>query len=185
MALIGLRMKQPDLRILALADAKLLPPEVQSAFDHWRIWKARDAVAISVRKRLINAPADSLLMIQMYLERLEQAESEATIFEGIYALASVVDVYRQHLALHSEYLILIMSGQLNPWGLLEFQRDFERPASSTLSAAKELWRLIQEQHVDVEALLAQLPKDELLMALETYYASQQPEGRQGAKNEPA
>jgi hypothetical protein len=178
-------MKPPDLRILALADAKLLPPEVQSAFDHWRIWKARDAVANSVRKRLINAPAEALFMLQMYLERLEHAESEQIIFEGIYALASVVDVYRQYLALHSEYLILIMSGQLNPWGLLEFQRDFERPASSTLSAAKELWRLAQEHHVDVEGLLRQLPEDELLIALEAYYASHQPQSEQGTTNEPA
>lgn len=124
-------------------------------------------------------------MLQMYLERLEHAESEQTIFEGIYALASVVDVYRQYLALHSEYLILIMSGQLNPWGLLEFQRDFERPASSTLSAARELWRLAQEHHVDVEGLLRQLPEDELLIALEAYYVSHQPQSEQGATNEPA
>ena len=176
-------MNLPDLRILALADAKLLPPEVQSAFDHYRIWKARDAVTVSVRKRLLNAPTDALLMIQMYLERLEQAETEETIFEGIYALASVVDVYRQYLALHSEYLVLIMSGQLNPWGLLEFQRDFERPASSAISAAKELWRLAEEHHADVPSLLAQVQKDELLPILEAYYASQQSEGEQGAKNE--
>ena len=175
-------MTQPDLRILALADAKLLPAEVQSAFDHYRIWKARDAVTISVRKRLINAPAEALLMIQMYLERLEEAETEETIFEGIYALASVVDVYRQYLALHSEYLILIMSGQLNPWGLLEFQRDFERPASSTINAAKELWKLAQQHNVDIPALLAKIQNDELLTGLQAYYATQE---QPGAKNETA
>src|SRR5205807_8863580 len=102
-------MQDPDLTILALADAKLLPSEVQEPFDHWRIWKARDAVATAVRKRILNAPLDSLFMLQTYLERLEQADAEQTIFEGIYALANVVDMYRQQLGLHSEYLIVIMA----------------------------------------------------------------------------
>src|SRR5438876_121378 len=129
-------MTNPDLRILALADAKVLPPEVQEPFDHWRIWKARDAVASAVRKRVLNASLDSIFLIQTYLERLEQADTEQMIFEGIYALANVVDSYRQHLALHSEYLIVIMASQLNPWGLLDFQRDFEHPAGSAISAAQ-------------------------------------------------
>ncbi len=162
-------MRDPDLRILALANAKILPPEVQEPFDHWRIWKARDAVAAAVRKRLLNAPVDSIMLLQTYLERLEQADIEKTIFEGIYALANVVDVHRQQLGLHSEYLILIMSGQLNPWGLLEFHRDFERPGASIINAARELWRLAREHDVDVEGLLARLKSDELLTALETYY----------------
>jgi hypothetical protein len=164
-------MKNPDLRILALADAKLLPPEVQIPFDHWRIWKARDAVASAVRKRLLNAAVDSIFVLQTYLERLEQADTEQMIFEGIYALANVVDAHRQHLALHSEYLILIMAGQLNPWGLLDFQRDFENPPASTISAANELWRLAEEQHLDVNALLARVGNDDLLVTLKAYYAS--------------
>jgi len=167
-------MKDPDLRILVLANAKLLPPEVQEPFDHWRIWKARDAVATAVRKRILNAPLDSLFMLQTYLERLEQADAEQTIFEGIYALANVVDMYRQQLGLHSEYLIVIMAGQLNPWGLLDFQRDFEQPAASTISAAQELWRLAREHGVDVDALLARLKGDELLAALDAYYATHNP-----------
>src|SRR5262245_42387928 len=99
-------MRDPDLRILVLANAKLLPPEVQEPFGHWRLWKARDAVTAAVRKRILNAPLDSLFMLQTYLERLEQADTEQTIFEGIYALANVVDMYRQQLGLHSEYLIV-------------------------------------------------------------------------------
>ena len=55
------------LRILALADAKVLPPEVQEPFDRWRIWKARDAVASAVRKRLLNASLDSLFLLQTYV----------------------------------------------------------------------------------------------------------------------
>jgi hypothetical protein len=164
-------MSDPDLRILVLANAKLLPPEVQEPFDHWRIWKARDAVATAVRKRILNAPLDKLFMIQTYLERLEEADTEQTIFEGIYALANVVDMYRQQLALHSEYLILIMSGQLNPWGLLDFQRDFEQPAASTINAAGELWRLAREHGVDVDAVLARMKGDELLSALDQYYST--------------
>src|SRR5262249_12358770 len=149
-----------------------LPTEVQEAFDHWRIWRARDAVALSVRRRLLDVSPDSLPIIQMYLERLEEADTEKTIFEEIYALIGVVDVYRQQLALHSEYLVLIMSAHLNPWGLLEFQRDFERPADSTILAARELWRLVREWKVDVKALLAQLPRNEVLAALEMFYASE-------------
>src|SRR5688572_8204115 len=144
-------MRNLDLRILALADSKLLPPEVQVPFDHWRIWKARDAVATAVRKRLLNASVDSIFLIQTYLERLEQADAEQMIFEGIYALANVVDAHRQHLGLHSEYLILMMASQLNPWGLLDFQKDFEHPPASSISAAQELWRLAAEHHVDIEA----------------------------------
>ncbi len=162
-------LKSPDLRILALADAKLLPPEVQTPFDHWRIWKARDAVANSVRKRLLSLPASALPTVQMYVDRLRLADTEETIFEGIYALAEVVEVYRQQLGTHSEHLVVIMSGQLNPWGLLAFQRDFEQPASSIVRAAEELWQLAETSHVDVEGLLAQIKGDATLAALDQYY----------------
>jgi hypothetical protein len=167
-------MKNPDLRILALADAKILPPDVQAQFDHWRIWKARDAVVTAVRKRLLNAAVPVIPILQTYLDRLREADSETTIFEGIYALAEVVEVYRQQLGLHSEYIVLIMSGQLNPWGLLAFQQDFEHPAVSVVWAARELWRLANEQHVNVKELLAQVKRDETLAALEQYYTAHAP-----------
>src|SRR5947209_5341402 len=137
-------MQDPDLTILALVDAKILPKEVQESFDHWRIWKSRDAVTSAVRKRLDAVPANKRGVAELYLERLEQADTEQTIFEGIYALAEVVDANRNHFGLHSEYLILIMASQLNPWGLVEFQQDYEHPAASALAAARELWRLAQE-----------------------------------------
>src|SRR4051812_31555529 len=114
-------MKDPNLTILVLANAKLLPPEIQAPFDKWRIWRARDAVASAVRKRLPKPMQGSFPALHMYLERLEVADTEQTIFEGIYALAEAVDAQRVQTGLHSEYLILIMAGQLNPWGLLEFQ----------------------------------------------------------------
>ncbi|SRR5258708_5711692 len=167
-------MQDPDLTILALADAKLLPPEVQDPFDHWRIWKARDAVTTAVRKRLDAVPPKKRGIAELYLERLELADNEQTIFEGIYALAEVVDVNRNYLGLHSEYLILMMSSQLNPWGLVEFQQDFERPGSSSIAAAQEMWRLAQEHKVDVKALLAKIKDDETLRALQKYYASREP-----------
>jgi hypothetical protein len=173
-------MKDPDLRILALADAKLLPPVVQDPFDHWRIWKARDAVAIAVRRRLLNATVERIRTLQMYLERLEHADAEETIFEGIYAIAEVVEVNRQQLGLHSEYIILIMAGQLNPWGLLDFQRDFEHPAVSILAAAKEMWRLADDQHIDVKPLLAKITDDSTLDVLTAYYASLDGQAGEGA-----
>src|SRR5437762_13898451 len=64
-------MKDPDLTILALADAKLLPPEVQDPFDRWRIWRTRDVVAAAVRKRLPKPSQGSFPSLQFYLERLE------------------------------------------------------------------------------------------------------------------
>src|SRR5512140_3649998 len=103
-------MTNPDLRILALADAKLLPPSVQEPFDRWRIWRARDAVIAAVRRRLNENP-----MLQLFVERLEVAEDERGIFEGIYALAEAVDVHRSQLGLHSPYIIVIMAGRLKPW----------------------------------------------------------------------
>ncbi|MCC7449351.1 MAG: hypothetical protein IT324_18175, partial [Anaerolineae bacterium] len=50
-------MKTVDLRILILADAKLLPFDVQEAFARWRIWDARNAIVEMVHKRLLDAPA--------------------------------------------------------------------------------------------------------------------------------
>jgi hypothetical protein len=161
-------MRRVDLRILVLADAKLLPEKVQQSFDHWRIWRAREAVATTVRKRLLNATVENLPTLQIYLERLEQADTEQNIFEGIYALAQAVEHNRQQLGIHSDYVVLIMSGHLNPWGLLEFQQDFELPAASVIAAAEELWRLATENHLNVSALLAQIKDDKTLAALEAH-----------------
>ncbi|HLY27702.1 MAG TPA: hypothetical protein VKQ72_15260 [Aggregatilineales bacterium] len=163
-------MSIPDLRILALADAKLLPPDVQEAFDRWRIWRARDAVTSAVRRRLLSALVENLPTMMLYLERLEHADTEKTIFEGIYALAEVVEVNRTQLGLHSGYIVLIMSGQLNPWGLLEFQQDFDNPAPSAVAAADELWRLASQQELHIPTLLARIKDDPTLDALNEYYS---------------
>jgi hypothetical protein len=165
-------MQDPDLRILALVNPKLLPPAVQDPFDHWRIWKARDAVANAVRKRMGHAEVASSVLLQVYLERLEVADTEQTIFEGIYALAEVVETYRKQLGLHSQYVVLIMSSHLNPYGLLEFQQDFSQPAASVIAAAQELWRLAREHQFDVVAAIKQIINDQTLIALNTYYESQ-------------
>ncbi len=156
-------MSQSDLRILALADTKTLPSEVQDVFDHWRIWKARDVVAATVRRRMGNQPT-----LAMYLERLEAADTEETIFQGLYTVAEVVDVYRAQTGLHSDYIVLIMSEHLNPWGVIEFQRDFANPMQHVVEAAQILWQLCQTVNVDVPTLLKNV-KDPLLAALNDYY----------------
>src|SRR5258706_1323364 len=160
-------MPNPDLRILALADAKILPPEIQSAFDHWRIWKARDTIVAAVRKRMTSIEGGKGT-IEIYLDRLEQADTELNLIEGIYALAEVIEVYRSQVGLHKDYIVLMMSGQLNPWGLLALQGDFGSPAASVVQAAQELWRLAHEQSYDVNRALRQV-RDETLTALEGYY----------------
>ena len=58
--------------------------------------------------------------------------------------------------------------------IVGWTRDFEQPAASTISAAQELWRLAREHGVDVDALLVRLKGDELLAALEAYYATHNP-----------
>src|SRR5260221_3141943 len=122
-------MRRVDLRILVLANAKLLPAEVQRDFDRWRIWRARAAVTKTVRKRLINVSAENLPTLQIYLERLEQADTEQNIFEGIYALAEAVERNRQQLGIQSDYFILVMMGQFNTLGLLVvFHNDEKRAA---------------------------------------------------------
>jgi hypothetical protein len=162
---------RPDLRILALADSGLLPESVQKPFDDWRVLRARDAVAHTVRKRL-KADADPMLVFM--LERLEAAEDDRGIFEGIYALAEVVDLHRARTGLHSEYLVLVMAGQLNPYGLLALTSDFDQVPSSALEAARRLWELAKAHNVNVRALLAVLAEshaDPLLERLEAYYSA--------------
>jgi hypothetical protein len=162
---------QPDLRILALADSGLLPESVQQPFDDWRVLRARDVVAHTVRKRL-KADADPMLVFM--LERLEAAEDDRGIFEGIYALAEVVDLHRARTGLHSEYLVLVMAGQLNPYGLLALTSDFDHVPSSALEAARKLWELAAAHNVNVRALLAVLAEshaDPLLERLEAYYSA--------------
>lgn len=154
----------PDLRILALADAHLLPREMQATFDRWRSLRARDAVAQIVRKRLID---DAMLMLM--LERLEAADDEGSIFEGIYALAEIVDLHRKELGLHSHYLIVIMSGHINPWSLLALSRDFADPPASVTESAEELWQLARAHRVDVWRLLQHVRPDDTLRALEAFY----------------
>jgi hypothetical protein len=158
-----------DLRILALIDPPRLPAEVMHPFDHWRIWRARDAVAEVVRKRLIDD-----LMLTLFLERLEAADDESGIFEGIYALAQTVELHRKTLGMHGHYLVLVMASHLNPWGLLRLNPDFAHPTPSVVEAAAELWRLAGENGVDVQALLAQAPPDETLAALDDFYWSNPP-----------
>ncbi len=158
----------PDLRILALADASLLPPEVQEPFDKWRIWRAREAVVSAVRRRLREGENP---MIAFMLERLEAADDEQGIFEGIYALSEVVELHRRRLGLHSGYVILIMAGRINPYGLLEMSPDFDNPPVPAVEAAIELWRLARAAYLNVELLLRRISGDELLVALEKYYAA--------------
>lgn len=169
-------MSAPDLRILVLANAKVFQPAIQEPFDHWRIWKARDAIVSAVRKRATDAIMTQNFALRLYLERLEAAETEAAIFEGIYALLGTVDFYRSQLGLHSEYLLVMMSGHLNPWGLLEFQGDLDQPPGSVINAADELWRLAREHNFDVENALKQISDDQLLSALNA---------RQAGKTEPS
>ncbi len=116
-----------------------------------------------VRKR-----ASAIPVIAPYLERLEAADTEETIFQGLYTIAEVVDVHRAKIGLHSDYIILIMSNQINPWGVLEFQRDFANPPSYVIQAAERLWKLCEDNQVDVAALLKKRA-DPLLMALNAYY----------------
>src|SRR5260221_14439908 len=106
-------MRRVDLRILVLANAKLLPAEVQRDFDRWRIWRARAAVTKTVRKRLINVSAENLPTLQIYLERLEQADTEQNIFEGIYALAEADEHNPQQLGNHRLLIFLVILGHLN------------------------------------------------------------------------
>ncbi|RMF52352.1 MAG: hypothetical protein D6749_05310 [Chloroflexota bacterium] len=165
---------RPDLRILALADSGLLPESVQKPFDDWRVLRARDAVAQTVRKRL-KADADPMLVFM--LERLEVAEDDRGIFEGIYALAEVVDLHRARTGLHSEYLVLVMAAQLNPYGLLALTSDFDHVPASAIEAARKLWELAEAHDVRVRALLAVYAEsgaDPLLERLNAYYGTPLP-----------
>jgi len=166
-----------DLRILALTDAKVLPQGVQDEFDHWRIWRTRDAVVSAVRKRLASSKKQVGLALHLYLERLEYADKEQTIFEGIYALAEAVDLYRRELAIHSGSVVMIMASGLNPWGLMALNPDFAHPPTSVVNAAEELWRLARLHNVDIEALLTKLKDDETLMKLQLFYDAHYEETR--------
>ena len=67
---------------------------------------------------------------------------------------------------------VLESGQLNPWGLLTLQHDFDNPAASVLEAARELWRLAEANQVDIPGLLRQVKPDSAMAALDAYYANQ-------------
>lgn len=165
----------PDLSILALAERGVLPESVQQPFDLWRIFRARDAVVETVRRRHYDD-----FMLNLFLERLEAADEEAQIYEGIYALAEAVEVNRQQLGLHSYYVAIVMAGQLNPWGLLNIGRNFDSPPKTVLDAAQELWRLANEQCLDIGALLRSVQDDGLLTALEAHRTGKRRASRQRA-----
>src|SRR5258708_21583810 len=84
-----------------------------------------------------------------------------------------------------------MSSQLNPWGLLEFQGDFDHPAPSAVTAAEELWRLARPHELHIPTLLAQIIDDKTLDALNAYYTgtlsavSYQPSAKIVATAEPS
>ncbi len=165
---------RPDLRILALADSGLLPEVVQKPFDDWRVLSARDAVSQAVRKRL---KPDSDPMLVFMVERLEAADDDRGIFEGIYALAEVVDLHRARTGLHSEYLVLVMAGRLNPYGLLALTSDFDYVPASAIEAARKLWELAEAHGVNVRALLAvwaESGDDLLFERLQAYYETPPP-----------
>ncbi len=161
--------RDPDLRILALLEGKFLPPEVLHPFDRWRIWRARDGVASLVRRRLIDDP-----MLRLMLERLEVADDESGIFEGIYALAQVVDMHRGKMGINAHNVVLTMAVHLNPWGLVTLNPDYDSPSKNAVECATELWRLSDAEGLDIETLLVMVADDPIVEALTRYYA--QPEG---------
>ncbi|MHB8626322.1 MAG: glutamine-hydrolyzing carbamoyl-phosphate synthase small subunit [Aggregatilineales bacterium] len=161
-----LPVDMPDLRILALADSGKLPDWIQESFARWRVEQARAAVVAAVEKRLPN----NLPIVQIHLERLKAAEGEETIVQNLYILAEVVQVYRVEIGLHSDYLVVIMSQRLNPWGVVEFQSDFANPPPHTLNAARELWRLCRQAEIDPSQLWKKR-KSRTLDALNHFYAA--------------
>jgi hypothetical protein len=162
-------MSRIDLRVLALADSKLLPPEVQKPFDSFRILRARDAVARLVRKRM-----GDIQILNILVERLEAAEDEDIILGNLTALMNAVDVFRTQTGLHKDYCVVIMSQHLNPWGVVDFQRDFEAPMPYALEAAERLWNLCRAHLVDVPALLQKV-REPLLDTLDFYYEMRPPD----------
>jgi len=157
--------REPDLRILALLENKYLPPEVMDPFDHWRIWRARDGVVALVRKRMVDD-----MMLNLMLERLEAADDEPGIFEGIYALAQVVDLHRMKMGINAHNVVLTMASHLNPWGLVTLNPDLENPSKNAVDAANELWRLCNAEGLDVDTLLVMVQDDLTVAALTKFYA---------------
>ncbi len=162
-------MSRIDLRVLALADSKLLPPEVQKPFDTFRILRAREAIARLVRRRIGTIP-----ILQILVERLEAAEDEDIILGNMTALINAIDVFRTQTGLHKDYCIVIMSQHLNPWGVVDFHRDFETPMPYVREAAERLWSLCRAHNVDVPALLKKA-REPLLDTLDFYYETRPPD----------
>lgn len=161
-------MSNVDLRILALADSKRLPEGVQQAFDRYRIRAAQEAVILQVRKRLSDIPK-----LVYALELLEAAAIEDQIIHRMVELSEVVETYRAKTGLHRDYILMVMSQHLNPWGVVDFQRDFENPMPYVKQAAEALWKLCRDDGVEVESLLKQV-KDPLINALDIHYMIRNP-----------
>jgi hypothetical protein len=153
-----------DLRILALADSKQLPEAVQNAFDHFRIQAARTAIIGLIQRRGENIPE-----LVAAVTELEALTDDTQIMRRMGDLAESIDVHRVKTGLHHDYLLLVMSQHFNPWGVIDFQRDFDNPMPYVREAADKLWALCREHGVAVESLLAK-SRDPLLNTLNIHYA---------------
>ncbi len=152
-----------DLRILSLADSKKLPEAVQQEFDHFRIQAARKAIIALVRRR-----SGEITELNRMATEIEALTDDNQTVQQLAKLAESVEPFRAKTGLHYEYLLLVMSQHYNPWGVVDFQRDFENPMPYVKDAAEKLWALCREHKVDVESLLAK-SRDPLVNALNLYY----------------
>jgi hypothetical protein len=166
---------QTDLRVLILADSKKLPNEVQAAFDHFRIQAARAAVVALVRRRSGDIPD-----LTARLNVIEALNDDTEIVKRLAELAENIEPYRAKIGLHRDYLLLVMSHHFNPWGVVDFQRDFDNPMPYVRAAAELLSKLCQEHQVDVDALFAKM-RDPLLNALSIHYSVSLPGGTRPLK----
>jgi hypothetical protein len=153
----------PDLRILWLADSKKLPDAVQQAFDHFRIQAARTAVSALIRRRGAAIPEWIKEM-----DALDALTDDNAILKFMATFIDALDEHRANTGLHRDYVLLVMSQHLNPWGVVDFQRDFNNPMPYVREAAAKLWALCKEHQVAVESLLAK-SRDPLMNALTIHY----------------
>jgi len=169
MARFKQRAEQPDrvltdLRILVLPESDRLPITVQRAFDRWRVEQAQQAISALVAKRL----PPFLTIAHTYLERLQAAEHESIVMQNLSALIEVIAASNAQTGLNRDYLMVVMSQRLNPWGVIEFQGDFANAPSYVQAAARQLWRLCDAAGIDAMALWADLD-DSTLAALDQFY----------------
>lgn len=163
-------MSDVDLRILILADTHTLPEDVQAAFDRFRIRRAQEAVIALLLKRHQDIPE-----LVALLDRLESTLAEDQIVREMVRVAEGVEPFRARTGLHTDYVMLIISQQMNPWGVVDFQRDFDNPPPFVADAARKLWQLCKDHHVDVEAHL-KLIRDPLLNAMNLHYITRPGKG---------